>query len=98
MAILLHAFRMKTADDYFRGKMAAEKYVEYRLKEQATINEEKVYRMEEIRKKYNCVLALILERRQPKFEVYIEYRKSEAVLSQRNIKYDEPEYWKFEEG
>ncbi|KAJ6352819.1 hypothetical protein OIU76_001936 [Salix suchowensis] len=43
------------------------------------------------------MLASTLDRHRSKPRVYIACMKSGPVLSQKNVKYHEPEYWKFEE-
>ncbi|KAG5544584.1 hypothetical protein RHGRI_017122 [Rhododendron griersonianum] len=48
---------------------------------------------------FNCMLAATLARHRSKPRVYIGCMKSGPVLSQKNVKYHEPEHWKFgEEG
>ncbi|KAL0396031.1 UNVERIFIED_CONTAM: Beta-1,3-galactosyltransferase 7 [Sesamum calycinum] len=48
---------------------------------------------------WNCALAATLARHRNKPRVYIGCMKSGPVLYQKNVKYHEPEYWKFgEEG
>nr|GEY44271.1 beta-1,3-galactosyltransferase 7 isoform X2 [Tanacetum cinerariifolium] len=44
-----------------------------------------------------CMLASTLDRARSKPRVYIGCMKSGPVLSQKSIRYHEPEYWKFEE-